>query len=421
MILATRYGNVELRTEWGNSSDIRPPWSAWMSSSGLPVTTTQAFGLPAVSNVIRSPAEIIASLPFMVYTGEPKERAESAWQWRLLHDKPSTDCDPFEFFYDLVVSLEATQNAFMQKAKYQDRVYELYVLDPQRVTVRRDRETGGKRFDVYVEDGRVVKDLTSSEILHVRGFSLPGAVAGTSLVQLHRDPLASSVAMQSFEGDYFRNGGVPPFWFTGASNATHAKEIIDAHLSAHSGSGNRHKPGALWGQIDVKSIPLSMADASYVDNKKLSVEDVCRIWRWPKELLELTSEPDPPDESAWTARFLKFYLLPRLRRIEQAFRNDPDLFPAPVGRRKALFGEFLTAALERADFVTRVRGYKDARQGGWITANEIRVLENLPERPEGDELQVTPVGGAPNNPAPEPDEDRSNGHDRELAALLAEG
>lgn len=424
VILATRHGNVELRSEFGHSSDLRPPWSAWVSSSGLPVSTTQAFGLPAVSNVIRSPAEIIASLPFFVYKGDPRERADTSWQWKLLHDQPSSECDTFEFFYDLVLSLEATQNAFVQKAVFENRVYELYVIDPQRVTVRRDEETGQKLFDIYLGNGRVSRGLTTAEILHVRGFALPGAVAGTSLISLHRDPLASAVAMQTFEGDYFKNSGVPPFWFTGAQNAAHAREIIDVHKANHTGAGSQHKPGALWGNIDVKSIPISMADAAYVENKHLSVEDVCRIWRWPKELLEIADDPTLRDENAWTAKFLKFYLLPRLRRIERAFANDPDLFPAPVGRRPQLFGEFLTAALERADFTTRVRGYKDARQGSWITANEIRQMENLKPLDGGDELQVTPVGGAPNPPAGEPtadDEDRSNGHDPELAALLAEG
>jgi hypothetical protein len=37
-----------------------------------------------------------------------------------------------------------------------------------------------------------------------------------------------------------------------------------------------------------------------------------------------------------------------------------------------------------------------ARQAGWLTANEIRALENYPAVEGGDDLQMTPVGGAPN-------------------------
>ena len=88
---------------------------------------------------------------------------------------------------------------------------------------------------------------------------------------------------------------------------------------------------------------------------------------------------------------LKFYVLPRLKRIERAFAADLDLYSGT-----GLVGEFMTAALERADFVTRMRGYKDARQGGWATANEIRDYENLPPRDDGDSLLETPTGSAPN-------------------------
>ena len=66
MILASKWGNKELRTQWGDSSPARSA-AAWLSSSGFAVTPDAAFGLPAVSNVIRSPAEVIASLPFIVY------------------------------------------------------------------------------------------------------------------------------------------------------------------------------------------------------------------------------------------------------------------------------------------------------------------------------------------------------------------
>ena len=417
MILSTRHGNVELRSEFGNSSDLSYMRSAWLSQSGLPVTTSNAYGLPAVSSVIRSAAEIVASLPFMVYRqqGEVKDRAPDVWQYGLLHERPSEQCDSFEFFYDIQLSLESTSNAFIQKAKFRNRVYELYVLDPQRVTVRRDRETGEKLFDYYVAEGRALKGLGTDEILHIRGFSPePGAVAGVSLLQVHRDPLGSAIAMQKFEGDYFRNGAIPPFWLTGFQSREQAKEARDAHDAEHKGVGRQWKPGFLWGAAQVMSIPISMQDALFIEAKNLSIEDICRIWRWPRSFAELRDEQQVTDRNARMADFLKLNLNPRLRRIERAFAADPDIF-----WDTGLFGEFLTHALERADFVTRVRGYKDARQGGWITGNEVRELENYPPLEGGDELLVTPTGSAPNVA---PGSRSLNGHEPiEVAALLGEG
>lgn len=399
VILNTRHtGNVELRAgEWGSEHIIPRPGSAFISSAGLPISESDAFGIPAVSNVIRSAAGIVAALPFFVYReGEVREPARNSWQWKLLHDQPSPELSSFDFFYDLSLSIEATQNAFIQKAKTnRGQVVELQILDPHRVTVRRDKDSGEKRFDIWVGSGNVIRDLSNADILHIRGFTPnPGAVAGVSLIGIHANVLGAQKAMQQFEGDYFRNSGVPPFWFTGASNSEHAKEIIDGHNAAHAGSGNRFKPGALWGPLDVKSIPISLADAAYAENKQLSIDDVCAIWDWPVWMVK-GSDPGQPDPNARMSEFLRTKFLYRLRRIERAFAADPDIFAS-----QPLFGEFLTAALERADFVTRVRGYKDARQGGWLTANEIRTWENLPPAEGGDEILQTPVGGAPNLASP---------------------
>ncbi len=400
MILATRGGsNREFRMagEWGYDHFIPRPGSGAYSRAGIAMTEEAAYGIPAVSAVIRSAADIVASVPYIVYNNGPtRTRAEDSWQWRLLHDQPSGECSSFDFFYDLVVSLEATGNAFIRKTKFRKEVIELEVLDPHRVALRQNEQTGEKIFDVYVNRSTVVRNLTTADILHVRGFTPnPGSIAGVSLLELHRDALGNALAMQRFEGDYFRNSAQSPVVITGAANPEHAEGLGRAWNDSHQGVGNQWRTAALWGQIDVKALPVSMRDALFVESKRLAVEDVCIIWNWPKELLGMGGDQEHSDDAQWWASFLKRSFLPRLKRIERAFAADKDLYGSAP-----LFGEFLTAALERADFVTRTRGYKDAIQGGWVSPNEIRGWENLPPKDGGDDLQQTPVGGAPNAPGP---------------------
>lgn len=401
MIVQTRDGhNVSLESrdqEWGNSWLIPQAGYQWLTASGVPVTNDTAMGLPAVSNVMRSASEVIASLPFCVYRGtaKGKKAAMDSWQWNLLHEEPDElATGTFQFFYDLNMSLEGTQNAFVQKIKSRTRVEALTVIDPMRVKVYRDPDTQEKLFDVYVSPTKTVKGLTSDDILHIRGFSQrPGDIVGVSLLKIHREALGVAIALQGFEGDYFKNSGVPPFWFTGAKNAGHAKELLAAHNAEHQGTGRQFRAGALWGDnIDVKSLPISLQDTAYIQAKQMGIEDVCRIWRWPKEFMENTTmERLPQDESAWQARIVKYYLFPRTKRIERAFAADKDLFIM-----SGLTGTFDLAELERADFPTRMTGWKDARQGGWITANEIREPEGLPPHPDGDTILMTPTGSAPN-------------------------
>jgi HK97 family phage portal protein len=420
VIVRTRHnGNmlVENRDEWGTSWLIPQAGYQWLTSSGVPITSDTAYGLSAVSNVIRSPSEIIASLPFeSTRAGKP---ALDSWQWQLLHEEPDelgTGC--WEFFYDLCMSIEGSQNAFVQKAKSRTRVEAVYIIDPQRVKVYRDPITSEKLFDVYLGPNDIRKRLTAADILHIRGFSkAPGEIVGTSLLQIHRESLGVAVALQGYEGDYFKNNATMPFFFKGASNKQHATDLLAMHNEQHQGVGKQFKVGAVWGQTDIVPLPaVSLADAQYAEAKRISIEEACRIWRWPKELLEMTTtERLPTMELAWQARIMKYYIMPRLARIQSAFAADRDLFLF-----SGLVGKFDTDALERADFQTRMASYKDARQGGWITANEIRKEEGFDERPDGDTLLVTPTGSAP-NPEHAPAEPSSNGSKNGAVSFAAVG
>jgi HK97 family phage portal protein len=297
--------------------------------------------------------------------------------------------DSFQFFYDVALSLEATQNAFVQKGFYKGQVKALLVLDPQRVSARRTPE-GGKEYKFYDDNG-AERTIPPGEIIHIRGYTpSPGALNGVSLIQLHRDAIGSALAMEKFEGDYFRNNAQVPFFFTGAANQNQARDAAELWNAQHAGAGNQWKPGALWGAMDVKSLPLSMQDANFIEAKRVSIEDACRIWHWPHHLMELSGEQPIRNELWWTEMFIKFYMVERLRRIEKAFDADPDLFAD-----QPVYGRFVTEELERASEEVRAATWKNMIQGGVMTPNEARAREGLPPVEGGDSIQFPVVGGGP--------------------------
>ena len=395
MIIRSASGrDVEHRTagDWPSTSLVWPsPLNAgYLSQSGLLVTSSVAQGVPAVGSVIRQASGIVASMPFTVYQdGTVRAPATKTWQSRLFNESPSPGVDAFQFFYDLNVSLESTQNAFVQKAFYKKQVVALIVLDPQRMMARRTPE-GNKEYKFYDDQG-VEHVIPPGEIIHIRGYTpSPGSLNGVSLIQLHRDAIGSSVAMEKYEGDYFRNNAQPPFWFTGAANQQQAKDALALHNAEHQGSGNQWRAGALWGAMDVKAVPMSMADASFIEAKRMSIEDACRIWHWPHHLMELSGEQPIRNELWWTAMFIKFYMVERLRRIEKAFDADPDLFAG-----QPVYGRFVTEELERASEEVRASTWKNMIQGGVMTPNEARAREGLPPVEGGDSIQFPVVGGGP--------------------------
>lgn len=394
MILATRSGNAELRRggEYGSSA-IPVPGSRAVSFSGRQVTPATAGSLPAVGAAIRTVSEIIASLPMIVYTrnGDDRQRASSTPQWALLHDAPNSEQSPYDFFSDVVASIESCGNAVIQKIKSRGKVVELILVDPDMVQIRRDQNTQQKVFDIRV-DGKTFRGLTTSDILHVRGFTPQGGIVGLSPIQAHRNALGNALALEEYQGRFFRNDATPGLVIKtpGQISSQQAKQILNVWADTHGGLGNAHRPAVLAGGADLQRIPAM--DSEWVATSKLGIEDVARIYRLPKWTLAAEEGSTSQSSEQESLRFLLYSLSPRLRRIEMAFRADSDLF----GSGSNLFCEFLADSLLRADTPTRFAAYVQARQAGWLSANEIRQREGLPPVEGADQIQLTPVGGAVN-------------------------
>ena len=85
------------------------------------------------------------------------------------------------------------------------------------------------------------------------------------------------------------------------------------------------------------------------------------------------------------------------RRSRQGRLTD---MPECLGRRPwdlPLLGmDDETADLLRADTPTKTQAVLAGRQAGWLSINDARRVFSLPPIEDGDTVQVTPVGGAPN-------------------------
>jgi hypothetical protein len=76
--------------------------------------------------------------------------------------------------------------------------------------------------------------------------------------------------------------------------------------------------------------------------------------------------------------FVKYTLDPWVSRWEQSMRRAL-LRPE---EKKEYFFKFNVDGLLRGDYQSRMNGYATARQNGWMSANDIRELENLDRIPE---------------------------------------
>lgn len=405
MILATRYsGNVAMRS--GVIGDSTPPsrfltGRAWTGSA---VNVDTASGLAAWGAAIRLITTTIATFEIELYKGEDQQKTpvESGWQ-DALFDMPCMDCSVFDWLCDVAMGPEGFGNAFLQKQKNRrGEVVELIPIDPDCVHVRRDK--GVKVFDIWRMDGqRSWETVTSAEILHVRGQAVHGFLSGFSPVEMYKQAIGGALGLSEFQGRYMANDASPGVVIEvpGKPDREQAKLMLETWNADHQGLPNAGKPGILWNGAKLSQIPVSLADAQFVESQKFGVEEIARITGVPASLLEAGMfRTASTVEQDWL-RFMRLCIYPRARRILAAFRADPDVFPPGLG----VYPEFEYDAVLAVDAATQATVDKEYVQSGIILVNEIRARKGLGPLPPvpadwtqdpGNVPQITPVGGAPN-------------------------
>jgi len=391
-------GQVEVRSDFGTSHWIPSPWSGASAVSGVQVTTTTATGLPAVGRAIRLIGGLIGSVDICVFQGKRGDKIEvegSAQAALLENPYPGMSC--YDWRYDIAVSLEAAENAFLRKTRTVSGKVVALLPIPVRFVNASVGQGGEKEYEISTAQGW--KRVAAADILHIRGQTIEGGPFGVSRITQHRDPLGAMIAAQRFEGAFFRNNARPDFVleFPAGITVEQGREWKADWDAAHAGVDNAGQSRAIGGGAVVKPIPVSMHDAQFVESRQLGVADVARIMD-VEELLLGGGHAEQQDEQAMD-RFLAFQLPPRLARIECALKADPDLFPATSD----LYPKFSSPPLMFASPLTRASVQHKEIQAGTLLPDEARADNGRPPLPDGlgQIPQVTPVGGAP-NPSPLP-------------------
>lgn len=374
-----------------------PSWSSLgVTAAGQLITAETALGISSVAQAIRQPAVLAAGLPLDVYdvTPDRKQRQLSRGKWQnALLDQPDSTRPGFDFWSDLFSHVDGRSNAYALKLRDGARVVELILLHPDRTRVEVDPRTRVRTYCQWRTDGSKV-EIPGADVIHVRGWDPDGGVVARTPIERHRDALGRSTARSSMEQKFLANDARPGVIIKMPEKVTRAQASEFLELWDERNRANPGRANVVGGGADIATLPTSFKDAQFIEGEAFGVEEIARIFDWPADLLGRKTDRPFVEVMAWAVRL---HLMPRLQRVEAAFGDDPDLFGA--GSKFRPYHD--VSELLRGDAATMATVFHQLRQVGVITANEARSPLGYPPIEGGDELQATPVGGAPNDaPAP---------------------
>ena len=361
------------------------------TSSGKYVTERSAMQMTAVYCCVRILSEAVASLPlqFYRYTDDGgKEKAVDHPLYFLLHDEPNPEMTSFIFRETLMTHLLLWGNAYSQIIRNgKGEVVALYPLMPDRMKVERD-EHGRLYYEYTVYDaddaegrkgtnkvGRTVR-LQPHDVLHIPGLGFDGLV-GYSPIAMAKNAIGLAIATEEYGSKFFANGAAPSGVLEHPGTIKDPSKVRESWQATFGGSGNANKIAVLEEGMKYTPISISPEQAQFLETRKFQIDEIARIFRVPPHMIGDLEKSSFNNIEQQSLEFVKYTLDPWVSRWEQAMVRvllTPD-------EKKKYFFKFNVDGLLRGDYQSRMNGYATARQNGWMSANDIRELENLDRIP----------------------------------------
>ncbi len=350
------------------------------TSSGRQVTERSAMQMTAVYSCVRILAEAVAGLPLHVYRDGAdggKEKASDHPLYKVLHDQPNPEMTSFVFRETLMTHLLLWGNAYAQIIRNgRGEVIGLYPLMPSRVSVGR-LDSGALFYDYQTTPGEVPGDtglvrLSAAEVLHIPGLGFDGLV-GYSPIAMAKNAIGMAQACEDYGASFFANGAAPGGVLEHPGTIKDPTRVRESWQATFGGAKNGNKIAVLEEGMKYTPISMSPEQAQFLETRKFQMNEIARIFRIPPHMIGDLDKSSFSNIEQQSLEFVKYTLDPWVIRFEQAITTKL----LSEAERRSVFVRFSLEGLLRGDYASRMNGYAVARQNGWMSANDIRELENL--------------------------------------------
>lgn len=360
--------------------------------SGVVVNERTALSLIAVYRCVEMISGTCAALPLKAYRSGTRQRVAAP-----VLDDPHPELTSFELWEQTYACLLLWGNAYLLKARDgAGRIRYLWPIHPSRVRVDlvdpTDSNPGGKVFAVLDKSGGW-QPYTNAEILHIPGLGYDGRV-GLSRIKLASQALGLGLAAEEYAARFFGSGSLMSGILS--TDKTLEQPQADA-LKARwrekvTGLSKAHDIAVLDSGAKFQAVSIPPEDAELLGTRQFSTTEVARLFGLPPHAIG-----DVEKSTSWgtgieqqTIGMVQFTLQPSyLTRVEKRLTKEVLLNPG-------VYAEYTVEGLLRGDSTARAAFYQAMRQMKAMTANEVRVRENLEPYDGGDIFE---------NPAITPDDD----------------
>ena len=366
------------------------PWNVYgdedagsKTNSGVYVNEGNSFKMGVVFAAISLISDGVASLPPHAYVmNDDGNRTEQPLpQWIR---SPHPEIRRFDIFSQLMVSMLAWGNAYAQfiRRPSDGVIVGLNVIDPANVTVEWDTNKPGYRRYRLSGTGPW---LTSYDILHVQGPTLPGDAKGMSVISYAKEAIGLGLTLEEYGARYFGQGSQAKIVLEIPNNVDEqkAKDIVRTFERFHRGKNNWHRPAIASGGAKIHMITIPPDDAQFLESREHQAIDIARWFRVPPHRVGIVSA-----STSWgsglaeeNAAMLQHTFRPWITRLQDALSAY-----APGVEGMGTFIELDTAALLQGTYKDLADTWVGLYEKDIATKNESRMKLGLAKVADGDKF-----------------------------------
>lgn len=270
-------------------------------------------------------------------------------------------------------------NAFAQILRTRSgKPAQLWVLHPDRMRVER---RSGQLFYIYTTATGSEVVLPKSDILHLRNLTNSDGLLGVGFIQLAGNALGLSVATEKYASKLYQQGARP------SGVIKHPAKLGDKTMDRlrkqftelYAGIENYGKMAILEEGMEWQKLGLSAEEAQIMQSRKFQIEEIARGLRVPGHKVGLLDKATFSNIEHQNLEFIVFTLMGHARRFEYTVVRDL----LSEQERGILEPKYNFNSLSRGDIKTRSEAYAIGRQWGWLSADDIRELEDQDPLPDG--------------------------------------
>ena len=363
-------------------------WEKFGIKLGFSISGKKALKENAVYICTKVRAESIGKLSLKVY--KEREEYKEHELYYLLKYKPNSLMNSINFWKCIEAqrTLKGNAYAYIERNK-KGQVTGIYPIDSDNVTKVVDDSNFlsslSKVWYIVIDNKGIKHKLYSDEILHFIGDITLDGLIGIAPLEYLKCTVENGRATQEFVNKFFKNGlstkGV--IQYVGDLDEKAKRTFRKEFESMSNGLENAHSVSLLPLGYQFQPLSLSMADAQFLENSKLTKREIAAAFGMKSYHLNDLERATFNNLTEQQKDFYITTLQPSLTNYEQEMQDK--LF-SQYETLKDVRVEFNVDTILRSDIKTRYESYRIGIQSGFLSPNEVRKKENLPAKEGGDEL-----------------------------------